>query len=97
MLRRHRVEFVISLVLGVAVAIGVTRLQAERSLDAAAHDHAEHVFWPAYVAKANDWLFNHPISDPHHLQMLDAKDLKRYQEMRKAWHDFDEEMKRAGY
>lgn len=97
MQRRHRVEFVISLILGVAVACGVCRLQAARSIDAAAHDHAEHVLFPLFVSRMNDWLFNHPMSDPDHLQKLDAKDVKRLQAARQAWHDFDEEMKRAGY
>lgn len=96
-MRRHRVEFIISFVLAVAVTFGLCRLQAARSLDAIAHDHAEHVLWPAFVSAMNAWVFNHPMSDPQHLHNLDVKDLKRFEAARKAWKEFDEEMKLGGY
>lgn len=98
MWRRYRIELVISIVLGIGAALVFPwPLQGERSIDAAAHDHAEHVLFPLFVSRMNEWLFNHPMSDPDHLKKFDAKDVKRLQAARQAWHDFDEEMKRAGY
>lgn len=97
MWRRYRVELIISVILGIAASFVIPWPLQGRSADAIAHDHAEHVLWPAFVAKMNAWVFNHPMSDPHHLQNLDVADLKRYREARKAWHDFEEEMKLAGY
>lgn len=98
MLRRFKFELIITVVLAVAASTAFLRIaSAGERFDAAAHDHAEHILYPAFIAKMNEWMFNHPMSDPAHLRKLDVADLKRYQAARQAWKEFDEEMKRAGY
>jgi hypothetical protein len=63
-----------------------------------AHKRADAVLWPQFIATSNDWALNHgQLSDPGHVDKIDAKDKKRFDaacEAFKAWHDA---MVEAGY
>jgi hypothetical protein len=63
-----------------------------------AHRRADAVLWPAFVSISNDWALNHgQLSDPGHVDKIDAKDKKRFDATCaafKAWHDA---MTEAGY
>jgi len=81
-----------------AGALYALELGAGRPSDQADHHrYAETVLYPAFISKMNNWAFEHPISDPKHLDKTDAQDLGRLNAARKAWREFDQEMKLAGY
>jgi hypothetical protein len=85
------------LLVGLLLAAGV--LAAHKlSLDREAHQRADAILWPAYVSVSNDWALNHgQVSDPSHLERVDAQDKKRFDAMCKAFEAWHDAMKQAGY
>ncbi len=68
---------------------------------AAAHQYADAVLLPRFVAGFNDWTRLHPVDPPghewEHCAKLDAGDVARWKKVRKAFGELDRAYKRAGY
>lgn len=69
-----------------------------KTADQDAHERADTILFPRFTAAINTWSRQHGYSnDPGHFQKLDAGDLKRWKEAQKAWHEYEQAMKDAGY
>lgn len=66
-----------------------------------AHKYADSVLLPRFTANFNDWLNRHPWDVPghegEHCRALNAGDVARWGEVRKAFRELDAAYKRAGY
>jgi hypothetical protein len=65
------------------------------------HRYADTVLLPKFTSLYNDWVFRHPQDPPgregEHWKRVDAGDIKRWQEVRKAFRELDSTLSRAGY
>ena len=91
-------------IVGVLLALVCLALIADASIPreaTEAHEYADGVLQPRFVAAVNDWAYQHPQDRPGHLwehcQVLDAGDVKRWQKVRETWRELDRAYKRAGY
>jgi len=75
---------------------GLARAQQRIPNPVEAHQHADTIDIPRFVAAFNEWRMGHPEGVGHE-HKLDVGDLKRWKAVRTAWHDTDSKMKEAGY
>lgn len=66
-----------------------------------AHLYADKVLRHQFVSAFNQWALEHPQDAPgkpdEHAHKLNRGDAERFRAARKAWKEFDDAMKRAGY
>ena len=85
-------------ILGLLFLVAPGALPAPTWTAQEAHRRADTVFYPELVARMNDWSISHgdPAASGHY-QKFDSADKKRLDAARKAWKDFDQAWKDAGY
>lgn len=66
-----------------------------------AHKYADGVLLLRFSAALNEFAYKHPRDKKEgtydHVQQLDIPDHKRWSEARRAWREYEECMKKAGY
>lgn len=65
--------------------------------ESAAHQRAEVVSAATFIAKWNEWTFDQSQRGADHFKKYDVREKRQIDAIRTAWHEFDEEMKHAGY
>ena len=96
---RIKLSLLLSLVLVVLLAaLGYAEIPWE---PAKAHEYADQVLQPRFVAAMNEWTHRHPKDQPghewEHCKHLDVRDVARWQKVREAFRDLDRAYQRAGY
>lgn len=84
----------LALALLISAAIWASRIP----LDAReAHREADSVLWPNFVSVSNEWAIHHGATDPGHLDTVNTKDRQRFEATVKAFNEWRDAMKQAGY
>ena len=84
-------------ILALAILTLAIAIAAKIPLDVAdIHRRADTILYPEFVAASNAWAIDHPKGDEHYAK-FDKGDAERLKKVRKAFHDWDDAMKQAGY